>query len=206
MRKRLSRARQTVREELLARFGEFARASAPSVGFTAMVATALGIASPPAAAAGILTTAAGAAGAKTLGKILLGAAGSIGIAIVAALAGVWLGLRQQLKGAIDQTERVGLIRIAVVNALASIAFVAFLVVMHRITVGPLPILLVRWASCRSCFSNAWWCCRGCWPAATRWRRGGTPKARPGGAGASGSRRGSASPSASVAASAACSTA
>ena len=40
VRKRLSRARATVRDELLARFGEFARASAPSVGFTTLVAGA----------------------------------------------------------------------------------------------------------------------------------------------------------------------
>jgi RNA polymerase sigma factor (sigma-70 family) len=131
VRKRLSRARQAVRGELLARFSDFARGSAPSVGFTAMVATALALASPPAAAASVLGGAAGAAGAKTFGKLLLGTAGSIGLALVAAFAGIWLGLRQQLKGAIDRTERIGLIRSAVVSALASIGFIVALLALAR---------------------------------------------------------------------------
>ncbi len=51
-RKRLSRARQLVRDDMLKRFGDFARSSAPSAAFTAAVITTLGIASKPAAAAG----------------------------------------------------------------------------------------------------------------------------------------------------------
>lgn len=141
VRKRLSRARQQVREDLLARLGEFARASAPSIGFTTMVATALGLASPPAAAAGIFTSAAGVVGAKTVGKVLLGAAGSIGFAILAALAGVFLGLRHQLKGAIDEAERIGLVRSAAVNALTSIGFVITAVLLARFDTGwVLPVL------------------------------------------------------------------
>lgn len=130
VRKRLSRARQSVRDDLLARFGEFARDTAPSVAFTMMLSTALTVASPPAAAAGILT-AGGALGAKTLGKVLIGAAGSIGFAIVASFAGIYLGLRKQLPGAIDQTERMGLIRSAVINALGSIGFVVALLLLAR---------------------------------------------------------------------------
>ncbi len=130
VRKRLSRARQSVRDDLLARFGEFAHGTAPSLAFTTMVSAALTLASPPAAAAGILT-AGGALGAKTLGKVLIGAAGSIGFAIVAAFAGIWLGLRKQLPGAIDQAERLGLIRSAVINALASIGFVVALLLLAR---------------------------------------------------------------------------
>src|SRR3546814_5650724 len=44
--------------------------------------------------------------------------------MVAAFAGIWLGLRKQLKGAIDDEERTALIRSSVINGLASIAFVA----------------------------------------------------------------------------------
>ncbi|MBZ4039686.1 RNA polymerase sigma factor [Novilysobacter selenitireducens] len=122
VRKRLSRARATVRDELLARFGEFARSSAPAAAFAGIVTSALVLASPPAAAAGILSIGA-AAGAKTFGKVLLGAAGSIGFALLAALAGVYLGLRRQLKGAIDAAERHALIRSSVVCALASVGFI-----------------------------------------------------------------------------------
>ncbi len=63
-RKRLSRARQLVRDDMLKRFGEFARSSAPSAAFTAAVITTLGIASKPAAAA--------AAGATTIGAAAVG--------------------------------------------------------------------------------------------------------------------------------------
>jgi len=131
VRKRLSRARATVRDELLARFGEFARSSAPSIGFTTMVATALAVASPPAAAAGVFGSALAAGSGGTLGKVLVGAAGSIGIGLVAAFAGIWLGLRSQLKGAIDDAERFALVRSSVVSALASIGFMIGMVAIVR---------------------------------------------------------------------------
>jgi RNA polymerase sigma factor (sigma-70 family) len=136
VRKRLSRARQSLRDDLLHRFGEFARSSAPTAAFTTIISTALVTASPPAAAKGILAIAA-AGGAKTAGKLMLGAAGSIGIAVAAAMAGLWLGLRSQLKGAIDERERSELVRSAVVNALASIGFVILLVLVASRARGPL---------------------------------------------------------------------
>ncbi len=134
VRKRLSRARQGLRDDLLKRFGDFALGSAPSAAFATVVASALAVASPPAAAKGILGVGA-AVGAKTLGKILLGAAGSLGFAIVGSLAGVWLGFRKQAKGAIDARERQELARSAVINSLASIAFVCVLVLAARFTSG-----------------------------------------------------------------------
>ena len=137
VRKRLSRARQDLREDLLKRFGEFARSSAPGAAFTAVITTALTIASPPAAAAGILSAGA-VVGAKTFGKILLGAAGSIGFAIIAAFAGIYLGLRSQLRGSIDERERRELVRSAVINGFASIGFVIALIVIARTTTGWLP--------------------------------------------------------------------
>lgn len=138
VRKRLSRARQAVRAELLQRFGEFARSTAPGFAFTSAVTTTLVVASPPAAAAGILSSAAGVAGtaaAKSFGKLLLGSAGSAGLALVAAFAGIWLGLRRQLRGALDERERMGLVRSAVINALASVGFVAVLLAVAYGTEG-----------------------------------------------------------------------
>ncbi|MGH8077179.1 MAG: RNA polymerase sigma factor, partial [Lysobacter sp.] len=140
VRKRLSRARATVRIELLTRFGDFARDSAPSIAFTMTLATALTVASPPAAAVGLLTVGT-AAGAKTLGKVLLGSAGSIGVALMAGFAGIYLGLRQQLRGSLDQEERHGLIRSAVVSGLASIGFIIALLILARFDTGwVLPVL------------------------------------------------------------------
>ncbi|MGH8086143.1 MAG: RNA polymerase sigma factor [Lysobacter sp.] len=154
VRKRLSRARATVREELLARFGEFARASAPSVGFTTMIAGALAVASPPAAAAGIFGSAAAAGGGSTLGKILVGAAGSIGIGLVAALAGVWLGLRSQLKGAIDDAERFALVRSSVISALASVGFMIGMIVIVRYDDGWAAATLLTLAFMATIFHQA----------------------------------------------------
>jgi RNA polymerase sigma factor (sigma-70 family) len=141
VRKRLSRARQSLRDDLLARFGEFAESSAPGVAFTSIVATALALTSPPAAAKGILAAGAAAAGAKTLGQVALGAAGSIAIALVGAFAGIWLGLRKQLKGAIDEEERRGLIRSAAINGAASVAFVICMIVVAVFDLGwQVPVL------------------------------------------------------------------
>ncbi len=134
VRKRLSRARLAIRGELLARLGEFARDSAPSAAFTAVVATALTIASPPAAAATVLGTGAALAG-KTLGKVLLGALGATAIGVLGALAGIFFGLRRQLRGALDRTERVALTRSTAVNALASVGFVVGIVLCSAYTSG-----------------------------------------------------------------------
>ena len=141
VRKRLSRARQVVRAELLARFAGFAQASAPSAAFTAIVAAALAVASPPAAAAGVLAGVAAASGTKSLGNLLLGSAGSIGLGLVGAFAGIYLGLRSQLRDAIDDAERVGLVRSAVMSALATIGFLVTVVLLARFDDGwQLPVL------------------------------------------------------------------
>ncbi|QQP96294.1 RNA polymerase sigma factor [Lysobacter enzymogenes] len=76
VRKRLSRARGAVREELMQRFAVFARASAPSVGFTTAVASALGLLAPPSIATAALVG--GAAGSGLAGKLGLGAASASG--------------------------------------------------------------------------------------------------------------------------------
>src|SRR5690606_14557838 len=140
VRKRLSRARQGLRDDLLRRFGEFARSSAPTAAFTTIISTALVAASPPAAAKGIIAAAA-AGGAKAAGKVLLGAAGSIAFAVVATFAAIWLGLHSQLKGSIDDEERRALTRSAVVSSLASIGFVVLLVLLASSTGGHGPWLM-----------------------------------------------------------------
>jgi RNA polymerase sigma factor (sigma-70 family) len=96
VRKRLSRARQLVRDDLIRRFGEFARASAPSAAFTAAVITGLGIASKPAAAAAATAIGAGAigAGAETM------AAGAIGGGLASKGAAGLLGVGGAIGGAV----------------------------------------------------------------------------------------------------------
>ncbi|WP_156641464.1 sigma-70 family RNA polymerase sigma factor [Noviluteimonas gilva] len=141
VRKRLSRARQMVRADLLARFGEFAQGSAPAASFAAVVTSALVVASPPAAAAGLLGAGAGAVGAKTLLQIVLGAAASIGIALVIVFASIGFDLRRQLRKAIDAEERQALTRSAVINAGASVGFmIGILFIAHSTTGWILPVL------------------------------------------------------------------
>ncbi|HEY0335452.1 MAG TPA: sigma-70 family RNA polymerase sigma factor [Stenotrophomonas sp.] len=77
VRKRLSRARAGVREQLLARFGEFARSSAPGAAFATTVASALMIAAPGTASAAI-ALGAGLGTAGSAGKL----GGSLGISAV----------------------------------------------------------------------------------------------------------------------------
>ncbi|MEJ1096569.1 MULTISPECIES: sigma-70 family RNA polymerase sigma factor [unclassified Pseudoxanthomonas] len=73
VRKRLSRARGCVREEMLKRFGEFARASAPSAVFATTVCTALMVTAPAASAAALISAGTIGSGAGKLGAGGLGA-------------------------------------------------------------------------------------------------------------------------------------
>lgn len=141
VRKRLSRARQAIRDEMLARLGDFARSSAPSAAFTAVVTAALVAASPPAAAASILVAGAATAG-KSFGKLLLGSFGSILIGLAGAFIGIYWGLKRQLRGAIDQAERRALTRSAWINAFTSVAFLLGILATTTWTEGWLAPVLV----------------------------------------------------------------
>ena len=83
VRKRLSRARATVREEMLKRFGEFARSTAPGSAFAAVVSSAVMLAAPSTASAiaigmaGAGKVGAGGVGANTVGGGTAG--GAIGV-------------------------------------------------------------------------------------------------------------------------------
>ena len=89
VRKRLSRARASVREELLRRFGEFARGSAPSVAFATAVTSATMLAAPGTASAAIVLGGIGGAG-------KLGVSGLTGSALsgggAAGALSLWLGM------------------------------------------------------------------------------------------------------------------
>ncbi|MCB1555272.1 MAG: RNA polymerase sigma factor [Xanthomonadales bacterium] len=116
VRKRLQRARDSLRSEMLGRLGEFARTTAPSAAFTALVLAGLSV-SPSAAAAGFamggaaaskglskFLFGAGAAG-KGASKLLFGAAGGILFALIAGLAGVLFGVRRYWITSTDGEEK-----------------------------------------------------------------------------------------------------
>ncbi|CAE6734362.1 RNA polymerase sigma factor [Xanthomonas arboricola] len=89
VRKRLSRARASVRGELLRRFGEFARGSAPSVAFATAVTSATLLAAPGTASAAIVLTGMGGAGKLGVSGLTGSALGGGGAAGALSL---WLGL------------------------------------------------------------------------------------------------------------------
>ncbi|KFL37464.1 RNA polymerase sigma factor [Arenimonas donghaensis] len=121
VRKRLQRARDRVRVELLDRLGHFARGTAPGVAFTSAVALALAVAAPPAAAATALGVGA-LGGAKGLAKLGLGAFGAAAVGIIGGLAGLWTGIRPYLRAPFDDRERRGLIAYGVVTSLMVVGF------------------------------------------------------------------------------------
>jgi len=122
VRKRLSRARTDIREELLQRLGDFARGSAPGAAFTAVVIGSLTLASPPAAAATTIVIGGSALVGKGALKILLGSLGTIGLGIAGGMTGVWWGLRKYLKDPFDAIERRAILRYGVVMTALIVAF------------------------------------------------------------------------------------
>lgn len=115
VRKRLSRARQLVRDDLIKRFGEFARDSAPSAAFTTAVVTTLGIASKPgtAAAATVVGSAGIGIGGSLAGKSLasmLGMGSVIGGSIAGGALAAHLTRRYLLAFADTLEERNALLR------------------------------------------------------------------------------------------------
>ncbi|HEX7151074.1 MAG TPA: sigma-70 family RNA polymerase sigma factor [Thermoanaerobaculia bacterium] len=121
VKKRLSRARERIREDLLERFGENVRRAAPGATFTATVLASLTIAGPTASAAtaGVATKLAG--GSKLFAIVLSALPG-----IILGNLGVFWGLRRNLKLARSDRERAELYRHAkqtmVVVTLAGLGF------------------------------------------------------------------------------------
>lgn len=111
VRKRLSRARTTLRDDVARRLADGLRATAPGSAFTAAILTAVSTASPSAAATG-----GGVAAAKTGG--LLAKLGGMGLALAGTVAGVaamlW-GVRQSLREATSDAERRALYRFGAVG-------------------------------------------------------------------------------------------
>ncbi|MCC6507110.1 MAG: RNA polymerase sigma factor [Aquimonas sp.] len=146
VRKRLSRARQSLHRELLERIGDLAMASAPTAMFTAVVVGGLTLSGT----AGAATLVGGAVASKAVGKgsaalamtgkslgkwmgsslsigkgasrVLIGAAGGAMFALLAGVASVIFGVRRYWISAIDETEKRALTRYAAVGIGIVIAF------------------------------------------------------------------------------------
>jgi len=128
VRKRLSRARQSVREDLLARFGEFARSSAPSAAFAVGVTAALGI-SKPAAAAGLGIATKSIAG-SLFARFALGIAGAAAGGLLGGLVAAWFARSIILDYAASDAERGALQRFSRRYIGLSLAMIVVIVATH----------------------------------------------------------------------------
>ena len=141
VRKRLSRTRGQVRDELMRHFGEFARSTAPGAAFASAVLGAITLAAPPTAAAAMIgtgTTVAGKGALKLLGG---GALGAVAFGIVAAIGSVWFGIRKQLRDPLDERERRGLLAYGAFNTIWILGFAVGISIAARYPGWIAPVLL-----------------------------------------------------------------
>lgn len=150
VRKRLSRARQLVREALLQRLCEFARTTAPASAFTALVVSTLTVASPPVAAAGAFGIGALSA-AKGVAKIGVAAMGAAAIGIFSGLLGIWLGVRALLRNPFDVREKRDVLRYAFVSSAIVVAFSVGIVML-----APVPGWMPHLALCLAFMAAIAW--------------------------------------------------
>lgn len=160
VRKRLSRARGMVREEMLKRFGEFARATAPSAAFALTMSSALMVAAPGASAAALLGAGAVGSGAGKLGAgglgasavnggVTFGALGAVfggqlhivGPALVGGMLGAYLGGLCLLRFAETADERRQVKGFVFMNTATTAVFSLGVLVLVAVTRLPLPLLL-----------------------------------------------------------------
>ena len=120
VKKRLQRARDGLRVEVLERMGEIARRTAPGAAFSAAIMGSIGLTAPATAAAAGVGTAAQAGG---LWKLLVGGVAMLP-SLVAGLAAIHLPLRSLARRAIDERERRQLRTLGVLSSLSLVAFVA----------------------------------------------------------------------------------
>ncbi len=155
VRKRLSRAREKVREELLARLGDFARRTAPGAGFTAAVAAMLVVGAPPAAAATALGAGA-LGGGHGLAKLGLGSLGGVFIGVAAGLWGVWFGVRRLLRAPFDSRERRGVLAYALSTSALTVAFAVGIVWASRTPGWIAPVAVTFAFVVGIVFTSGWW--------------------------------------------------
>lgn len=151
VRKRLSRARATVREELLQRFGRFACGSAPGVAFGQALAAAV-TAAKPSLSLGIEVAGTG-LGAGLASKSLLGAGAAGGTALLGGLLGglasggvaFWLCRRLLFSYTENEHERLRVWRAYRRYMLRSTAALALTILVALLTHGAWPLALAMLA-------------------------------------------------------------
>lgn len=107
VRKKLQRVRELLKEQLLTRYGKLILTTAPGVGLSSAIMSALLLASPPTAAATASAIAAQSSGVAKFGWLLGGAM----IGALGGVLGVILGMRAPLKHAKSEGERQRLLQL-----------------------------------------------------------------------------------------------
>jgi RNA polymerase sigma factor (sigma-70 family) len=123
--KRLSRARAKLRDDVLARFGEAAERTAPGEAFSSAVIAAL----PAGSAAGTALAAKLASGFGALGKVLAAFSGAI-LGGGGAAVGVWFGVRAAMTRARDESERRALFRLGIAQMGSTVVVAATYPFLH----------------------------------------------------------------------------
>ncbi|MFL6585699.1 MAG: RNA polymerase sigma factor [Luteimonas sp.] len=153
VRKRLSRARRSLREDLMARFQEFAASSAPGTAFTLIVTAGLAAFAKPAAAGTVAGVAAGGAfSAGIAGKAALGSASALGAAGVSLAFGgltMWLCRKMVARYADTEAERIAILKLydrwflwgSLAGGLLALC-IGFVAGFGQLSVGWMSILLV----------------------------------------------------------------
>ena len=121
VKKRLSRARTTLRRGVLDSVGETISVTAPGAAFTGAVMAAVTISAPATASAAALAASKGAAHASVGLKLLL-LAGSVLPGALAGVAGVLGGSRHLQRDARDEDERRGVRRFRIVASVTVVVF------------------------------------------------------------------------------------
>jgi RNA polymerase sigma factor (sigma-70 family) len=105
VRKKLQRVRELLKEQLLAKYGKLILTTAPGLGLTSAICSALTTLSPPLAAATVTATASQSSGVTKLAMLLGGAM----LGALAGVIGVIAGMRQPIKRAGSAAEKQQLI-------------------------------------------------------------------------------------------------
>ncbi len=105
VRKKLQRVRELLKEQLLAKYGKLILTTAPGLGLTTAICSALTVASPPLAAATVTASASQSSGVAKLAMLLGGAM----LGALAGVIGVIAGMRQPIKRAGSAAEKQQLI-------------------------------------------------------------------------------------------------
>jgi RNA polymerase sigma factor (sigma-70 family) len=121
VKKRLSRARESLRDAVLERAADTLRATAPTAAFTAAIVAALSTTAPATASASALVASKGLLEVGLGGKVLVVALAALPGAL-GGIAGVLLGTRSHLTEARDEEELNGVRRYRVVASLAVLFF------------------------------------------------------------------------------------